>query len=239
MTTISLKLVGNYNEIIINNEKNEITILDIFNYLLKNNLSFNEVTKIKFIHNGKNITDDTCAKYKGTDSEPFILHMYTNSSDVKVEILKNIYNYNQDKLSKYINLEPNNDNDNQTEGSDYNNSDIIPEEINKQNDEVIKLFSDKDFTYLLKICLEKPELINTVTSYITNGNITFQIKILEQDEEFNYTNEYIKIIELLNQMNINIDDNNYIKSIIQHFEGHLNLSLRYILNTYNHKFNNN
>jgi hypothetical protein len=230
MTSVSLKLVGNYNEIIINYEKNEITILDIFNYLLRNDLSFNEISKITFIHNGKNITDDTCVKYKGTEDEPFILHMYTNSSDVKVEILKNIYNYNQDKLDE---IELSDD------ISNTNDINITPEEINKQNDEIIKLFSDKDFTYLLNICLEKPELLNTVTSYITNGNINFKIKTLEQDEEFNYPNEHLKILELLSQLNINIDDNNYIKSIIQHFEGHLNLSLRYILNTNNQSFNKN
>jgi hypothetical protein len=229
MTSVSLKLVGNNNEIIINYEKNEVTILDIFNYLLRNDLSFNEISKITFIHNGKNITDITCAKYKGTEDDPFILHMYTNNSDVKIEILKNIYDYKQDKLDEIELSEDTSDN--------YNNNDIedniTPEEINKQNEEVIKLFSDKDFTYLLKICLEKPELVNRVTSYITNGNITFQIKTLEQDEEFNYPNEYIKIIELFSQLNINIENEDYIKSIIKHFEGHLNLSLRYILNTNN------
>jgi hypothetical protein len=238
MTSVSLKLVGNYNEIIINYEKNEITILDIFNYLLRNDLSFNEISKITFIHNGKNITDDTCAKYKGTDDEPFILHMYTNNSDVKIEILKNIYN--QDKLDE-IELLDNISNTNDDNHDDNNHSNdsiednITLEEINKQNEEVIKLFSDKDFTYLLKICLEKPELVNTVTSYITNGNITFQIKTSEQDKEFNYPNEYIKILELLNQLNINITNEDNIKSIIQHFEGHLNLSLRYILNNHSDK----
>jgi hypothetical protein len=225
MTSVSLKLVGNYNEIIINYEKNEITILDIFNYLLRNDLSFNEISKITFIHNGKNITDDTCAKYKGTEDDPFILHMYTNNSDVKIEILKNIYN--QDKLDEIELSEDISDN------YDNNEDNITPEEINKQNEEVIKLFSDKDFTYLLKICLEKPELVNIVTSYITNGNITFKINTSEKDKEFNYPNEYIKIVELLSQLNINIENEDYIKSIIQHFEGHLNLSLRYILNTNN------
>lgn len=232
MTSVSLKLVSNYNEIIINYEKNEITILDIFNYLLKNDLSFNEISKITFIHNGKNITDDTCVKYKGTEDDPFILHMYTNNIDVKVEILKNIYN--QDKLDEIDlsdNISNNNSDDNNQE--DLIEDNITPEEINKQNEEVIKLFSDKDFAYLLKICLEKPDLVNTVTSYITNGHITFQIKTSEQDKEFNYPNEYIKIIELLNQLNINITNEDYIKSIIQHFEGHLNLSLRYILNNNN------
>jgi hypothetical protein len=213
MTTISLKLIGNPDYIIINTDKKEITILDIFNYLLRNDLAFNEISKITFIHNGRNITDDTSAKYTGTEDEPLIIYMHTDSEYIKTEILKNIYNKEEDNK----------------EESDNDYDELTEEEINKKNEEIIKLFSDKDFTYLLKICLDKPELLNTVTSYITNGNISIEIKLLKEDDEFKHPNELEEILKLLNKLNINIDIND-IKSIIQHFEGHLNLSLRYILN---------
>ena len=51
----------------------------------------------------------------------------------------------------------------------------------------------------------------------------------------NSTNKFNVV--LIHSNNNKCNDNNYIKSIIQHFDGHLNLSLRYILNT-NKDYNN-
>ena len=46
--------------------------------------------------------------------------------------------------------------------------------------------------------------------------------------EFKYNDELIQIVELLNKLNKEYNENK-LKSIINHFEGNLNLSIRYII----------
>ena len=221
MTTVSLKLVGNTNDIIIHSDEDSITMSDIFNYLMNKGLSFDEISKIMFVNNGNNITNDMENTFTGTDEDPLVIHMFTPYSNVKDEIIKCIYSSD--------NKSDNHKDDNQ----DINHNDnISQEEITKNNLKTIELFSDKDFSYLLNICLNKPELLNKVSNYITNGNISFEVKEINK-EDFKYQREYPELLELLNKLDINIDNEILGMSVLQHFEGNLNLSLRYILN--NHK----
>jgi hypothetical protein len=210
MTTISLKLVSNDIDKLININKDSITMLDIFSYLMENGMLMTEISQIMFINNGKNITNDVLTLFNGTDKHPLIIHMFTNKLEIKNEIIKHIF-MNDAPPYEVIN----------------SHEEEINTIVSKNNIKTIELFADKDFVYLLNICHNKPELINTVSSYLTNGTITnFEIKDINN---FNYENEFIKLVELLNSINKQFDENE-LKSIIQHFEGNLNLSLRYILN---------
>lgn len=222
MTTVSLKLVGNTNDIIIHSDEDFITMSDIFNYLMNKGLSFDEISKIMFVNNGNNITNDMENTFTGTDDEPLVINMFTPYSDVKAEIIKCIYSSDNKSDNK------SDDNNSDINQNDYHD-DISQEEITKNNLKTIELFSDKDFSYLLNICLNKPELLNKVSNYITNGNISFKVKEINK-EDFKYKKEYPELLELLNKLNINIDNEIFGMSILQHFEGNLNLSLRYILN---------
>ncbi len=217
MTTVLLKIVGYHVDKLIKINKDNISIVDIFSYLMEHNMIMNEILQIMFINNGNNITQNISTLYNGTDDNPLIIHMFTNKLEIKNEIIKNIFS--EDGVPPYEEIN--------------DNSQISQEEMNtivsKNNIKLIELFSDKDFVYLLNICYNKPELINKVANYVTNGNISsVEIKQIN-NEEFNYQNEYSQLIELLNSINKHIDENK-LKSIIQHFEGNLNLSLRYILN---------
>ncbi len=204
---IRLKLVGSNEETDININSDRYTITDIFNYLMEHNLSYDEVSKIKFFCNGKNISNDiNTINIVAEDIIPKI-HMYVNDDFIKNELIKYIFN-NEVK-------------------EDY--EELTSEENNKHNEEIIKLFSDSDFTYLLKICLTKPELINKVSSYISNGNITTEIKNIQNDE-FKYPEIYIKIINILEKLNI-FKNELEIKSIINHFEGNINLTLRFVFSS--------
>lgn len=220
MTTVSLKLVSNTNDSLIYIKKDSINIFDVFNYLMEKGLSFDEISKIMFVNKGKNITDDTETLYTGTEDDPLVIHMFTQFSNVKDEIIKCIYS-SDDNPS--LDLKPSNNLDIESE-DDYD--EVSQEEINKNNLKTIELFLDKDFTYLLKICLNKPDLLNTVSNYITNGNISSEIKDINK-EDFKYQNEYKELQELLDKLDINNEI--LLMSILQHFEGNLNLSLRYVL----------
>ena len=200
---IILKLVGSNEEANINIDKEIASIVDIFNYLMENNLSYDEVSKLMFIHNGKNISDDIDYIINDTN----IIHIFINEIDVKNELCKHIFN---NEVKEELDFEK-----------------LSIDETIKHNEEIIKLFSDKDFTYLLKICLTKPELINKVSSYLSNGNITTEIKKI-QDDEFKHPEIYTKLVQLLETINVEKDESE-IKSVIQHFNGSLNLSLRCLL----------
>jgi hypothetical protein len=200
---IKLKLVGSSEECFIDIDKTELTLSDIYNYLIENNLSYDEVSKMMFIHNGEHISNII-----NIIDEQITIHIFIKDIDIKNELIKNIFN--ADSIESY--------------------SDSF-EVDNKKNDEIIKLFSDNDFTYILKLCIDKPDLINTVLNYLLNGNITTEINKIK-NEEFKYNDMYVHLVELLNKLNINKDENE-LKSIIQHFEGNLNLSLRYVLCTNN------
>ncbi len=213
MTTISLKLVSYNIDKLININKDSITMLDIFSYLMENGMLMTEISQIMFINNGKNITNDLVTLFNGTAENPLIIHIFTNKLEIKNEIIKQIF---MNDVPPY---------------EEINSNEISQDEINtivsENNIKTIELFADKDFVYLLNICHNKPELINKVSSYLTNGNITnFEIKEINN---FNYENEFIKLVELLNSINKQFDENE-LKSTLQHFEGNLNLSLRYILN---------
>uniref|UniRef100_A0A6C0HUG9 Uncharacterized protein n=1 Tax=viral metagenome TaxID=1070528 RepID=A0A6C0HUG9_9ZZZZ len=209
---ITLKLVGTNKETNINITSNtsidDVSIVDIFNYLMENNLSYDEVSKLMFINNGTNISNDT--NYKLTNES--IIHIFINDFDIKKELLKYIFNKEDIKEEHDDNNFDDNDNDNHS------------------NDNIIKLFSDNDFTYLLKICLTKPDLINKVSSYLLNGNITTEIKTIN-DNDFKYNDIYLQLVELLNKLNITKDEIE-MKSVVQHFDGNLNLSLRYLITKY-------
>jgi hypothetical protein len=212
MTTVSLKLVGYHIDKLIKFDKNDITILDIYSYLIDNEMIFNEISQIMFINNGRNINNDTSALYNGTDEYPLVIHMFTNSLKIKNEVIKNIFKNNDD----------NNTVDNDVEES-------LQEDTNQNNLKLIELFSDKDFVYLLNILINKPELINKASSYILNGSIINNFEIKEFNGEFKYDIQLTQILELLNKLNKEYNENE-LKYIINNFEGNLNLSLRYILN---------
>jgi len=213
---IKLKLVGNNNEIDIIINKDNVCITDIYNYLMENDLSFDEVSKIMFIHNGKDITNDTSTVMIDDNIH---IHLFVKDAKVKNELLINIFN----KAKDDIEIDFSNDNIDDTK-------ELVKEDVNKHNETIVELFNDNDFTYLLKICLSKPDLINKVSSYLLNGNITTEIKKISNND-FKYPEIYINLVELLNKLNVNKTELE-MKSTIQHFKGNLNLSLRYLLTKY-------
>ncbi len=254
MTTVSLKLVGNNINKLINFDKDYITILDIFSYLVNNEMLFNEISQIMFIKNGKNINNDISALYNGTKENPLVIHMFTNSLKIKNEIIKHIFednndSYNSDESHNSSESSESSDSSESPESPespdssnlcesrvefhdtiDNNDSEeILQEETNQNNLKLIELFSDKDFVFLLNILINKPELINKASCYILNGSIINNFEIKEFNGEFKYDSQLTQILELLNKLDKEYNENE-LKFIINNFEGNLNLSLRYILN---------
>ena len=227
---ITLKLVGTFKETKININTsintNDVSIVNIFNYLMENNLSYDEVSKLMFINNGTNISNDIDYKL----SNESIIHIFINDINIKKELLKHIFNTEDIKEEHDDNQFDSNHSEYESDSESNHSESESNDNHSDFNDNIIKLFSDNDFTYLLKICLTKPDLINKVSSYLSNGNITTEIKNIDEND-FKYNDTYLQLVELLNKLNITKDEIE-MKSVVDHFDGNLNLSLRYLLTKY-------
>ena len=76
---------------------------------------------------------------------------------------------------------------------------MTDEIIEEMNTNIVKLFSDEDFTNLLRIILNKPHLLNIASSYIQHGDV---VKVQQPDNItldgiFTYMEQYDKIIDIM------------------------------------------
>jgi hypothetical protein len=221
MGKIILKLVGyssSINDFHIDVEDNNFCLSDIISFMIDKGMSYQEINEIKFIHAGKNIDNDKSKKYILENNDEFVIYLYSNLMTVKMELAKHIFESNQEIESPKKQHLP-----------DIEEEPII-DESSKINLETIKLFQEPDFRYLLNICLNKPEYISKVASYIINGNITSHITNCNIDN-FKYNSEYDNVIQILQSINYTKINELYIKNIVHHFEGNINLIIRYIINT--------
>jgi len=101
---------------------------------------------------------------------------------------------------------------------------LSKDDISEINKNIIKTFSDKDFKTLFRIYHTKPELLSLLYSFISSGDIIDNIETKEYDEEYEYKDEF----ESINSIGLGFSENS-IKSTLEHFEGHMNLTLRYLL----------
>ena len=95
--------------------------------------------------------------------------------------------------------------------------------IIKSNEETIKLFSEKDFQELLRIYVNNPNIFKRFASYISSGNVMISA-LMETDESKDYSRE----LEEIKNLNIGVKEDT-IKSGLIKFNGHINLTLRYLL----------
>lgn len=103
--------------------------------------------------------------------------------------------------------------------------------IYNQNKLTIKLFNDPDFRTLLKIYLTRPELFNILQQYTQSGDIVDENKHIKRIDQLSEQQiiEYNEYLNYLKSLNLNISDEVIVKNLIK-YDGHLNLTLRALLN---------
>jgi hypothetical protein len=185
--------------------------LNTNNYIIKTSSYNFFIRDLKNIFNSKNITNDDINNIK-IISNGIVINDFTDSL-VSIEVPEVIIylHANSIELLEKINMNLN------------------PASENLYNKEIIELFKDKTFVTLLRICKEKPDYLNKVASYISNGNITTSIHTIDKSI-FKYHQELIILKNIIQELNYKIDDN-IMWSILQHFEGNINMSLRFILSS--------
>ena len=206
-----LKLVGNTNIEYRINIDTEFTLDNILSLLKEKEIDVKYLDKIKYIYKGVYITN-TSLFYP---IENQCLYLFTLDTIIRDELIKLVFQetysdsppcYNEViKCNQLLDINE------------------IPCDIDVINKQVITLFEDPDFSNLLRISLVKPHLIGLVNSYLMNGNISEKIQI-KDCPDFQYEEQY-KVLEGLGFITNEI----MTKSILTHFNGHLNMSIRYII----------
>jgi len=207
MTLILQHITFNTNNTLVPINQIIINFKGVINYntlsLIFNKINFTEYefNNIKFYINNQEINNSYNIEFNISDN--LICYIYTNNNEIK---------------HKIINLGKNNNNDNN-------------ENISNINCETLKLFSDPDFKKLINIYIKKPELLNLLYLYISNGDVIDE-SLLVPMKDFNISNNnYIKLIKILSELNINYNEQDIINIFIK-YNGHLNLIIRYILSEY-------
>jgi hypothetical protein len=191
----------------------------------------NKLTDI-FLTNNKNIDED---KNENKDD---------NNNDENKDNSDN--NENKDDNNNDENKD-NSDNDDENEDDNENEDDddddidielnkpiidIIQEEntpelsqeiIDSINIKTVELFKNEDFKRLIEIYYSNPEILKTFLNFVSHGDIIkMHVPILSEEKD------YFDEIKMLKTLGINESDD-FIKSVLNRFNGHLNLSLRELL----------
>jgi hypothetical protein len=111
---------------------------------------------------------------------------------------------------------------------EYKIPQLTPEIIESMNKKAIKLFSDPDFTFLMKLYVKRPELFATLSQYISHGDLVIDSfgKYISLDDETK--SKYEIVFKEIKKLDLNVDDNIINEKIVK-YKGHLNLIIRDIL----------
>ena len=232
MFTIIFKLVGY--DISSGEHDYKVTIDEPHSYLTEKHIidsftipgviDIDTINMIRFIYKGSTLSLEKTHILVEND-DVIIIHVFTSSMEIRRKLVENIFTslkiLLEDKtLEEKILPEV-------IEEKEIMTDDIIEE----MNTNIVKLFSDEDFTNLLRIIINKPHLLNIASSYIQHGDVV-KVQPLENhvDYVFTYIEQYDKVIDILKKLNVDITAyEDEIKNLLCKFKGHLNLTLRSIL----------
>lgn len=227
--TIILKLVGVKSdlktEISLNWENKEITISDIRTHF-KSNGYVDNISEVKFITSSETMKDDK--KYLiDKDITIFVFVMDINIKNSLIQFFDKHGHEVEKKISTGTNQEsivvktpqPNPELDKPLPEEQIK---ITSDIIDKSNQETVKLFDNQNFKTLVNIYYNNPDVFKTFASYISSGTVISSA--LQQNVESTYDVQ----LEVIKNLGLNISDEKIIGAL-QKFNGHINLSLRYLL----------
>ena len=222
--SVLFKLVGikveknTKSEILCNfGSKNSINLSDILSIFdgFGLNIDKEKNKEIKFITDSETIKEEN--SYKISSDSKRVIFIFSMNSDVKQEFIKI---FNEHGIVKEEEMDVDAD-DEITKPIPEEEIKISDDIIKASNVETIKLFQDKDFLALMDIYNRNSEAFKTFSRYISSGTVLMN-SLEKSDDEF--------LVELneIKKLNIGKSDEE-IKNALQMFNGHLNLSLRYLL----------
>jgi len=235
---IIYKLVGIKSETINNemlhpnwdNEKDSINIQYVTKLFVSLGFSDN-VSELKFITDSQTMSLDK--DYLVTDQESRIIYVFTMSQEFK-NILIKIFNEYGYAAKKKVSFDENKeDTVNESTEPIKVDQDLlkpIPEDeikidattISASNLETLRLFEEQDFQTLLNVYVTNPDMFKIFASYVSSGTVV--PTVFDKDNSI----EYVEQFEEIKKLNIGANDED-ITSALSEFNGHINLTLRYLL----------
>ena len=222
--SVLFKLVGikveknTKSEILCNfGSKNSINLSDISSIFNDFGLNIDKEKKkvIKFITDSETIKEES--SYKISSDSKRIIFIFSMNSDVKQEFVKI---FNEHGIVKEEEMDEDVDNE-ITKPIPEEEIKISDDIIEASNVETIKLFQDKDFLTLMDIYNRNAEAFKIFSRYISSGTVL--MNSLEKSND-----EFLVELNEIKKLNIGKSDEE-IQNALQMFNGHLNLSLRYLL----------
>ena len=179
------------------------------------NIDTKKEKEIRFITDSETVKEDS--NYDISSNSTRVIYVFCLNSNLKKELLK-IFDENGTAKEKESDMEV-----------DTNITKPIPEEeikisediIEASNVETIKLFQDKDFLTLIEIYNRNAEAFKTFSCYVSSGTVL--MNSLEKSD-----NKFELELSEIRKLNTGKSDEE-IQNVLQMFNGHLNLSLRYLL----------
>tara|TARA_Y100000813_G_C24063443_1_gene305136 strand:- start:25 stop:792 length:768 start_codon:yes stop_codon:yes gene_type:complete len=213
-------------------ENNTINYNQVKDYFLEIGKEYEiveeDIINTKFIiNNSLNMSLNEDTNFEVTSEEIKIIFVFTVENDTRAK-LKKLFNdkgfvseKKQDNGKKETTSTPDPEIVKPIPEDDIK---ITEEIINESNKKTIELFGDEDFKTLLSIYKSNPEIFKTFSSYVCNGDVIIESFEKKESESFQYDEQ----LQHIKSLDLSIDEDKIIDSLNRN-NGHLNLSLRYIL----------
>lgn len=237
----------NHSKDLIDNKINYENVKKFFMELGKYlDINEDDMMNTKFIiNNSMNMSLNEDTDFEIDVNEKKVIFVFTVEKDTRSKLLQ-LFNDNgyysqkiedKSKKSEQIAKQSKETVSEKSKDPDPNICKPIPEDeikitndiIEDSNKKTIQLFDNENFKTLLKIYKDDPDVFKLFSSYVCNGDVI--IDSFEEKSKVDYEFEF----ETIKSLNLQLDDNK-IKESLQRNNGHLNLSLRWLL--YNSVSNN-
>tara|TARA_B100000524_G_scaffold338766_1_gene230496 strand:+ start:476 stop:1168 length:693 start_codon:yes stop_codon:yes gene_type:complete len=221
--TITLKLVGVKSElkteISLNLNLKEITISDIRTYFTSNGYN-NNISEVKFITSSETMKDEK----KYSIEEDITIFVFVMDITIKNSLIEffNKHGHEVEKNVSSVVVKAPQPNPNLDKPLPEDQIKITSDIIDRSNQETVKLFGDQNFKTLVSIYYNNPDVFKVFASYISSGTVISSA--LQQNVESTYDTQ----LEEIKNLGLQISDEKIIEAL-QKFNGHINLSLRYLL----------
>ena len=196
---------------------------DAVNYFDSLGLKKELCTNIKFITNAEIMTNEKSFNA----GEKLTVYVFSQDEEIK-KLINKIFQENghiSEKVAQKEQSKPyvvNRVDETISKPLEESELKITKDIIDESNKMTVELFKNKNFKSLLKIFYEDPDIYKTFASYVTSGDMMEEP--FDEEIESNFDTQVQEILSLGVLLEEDI-----IRNSLKRFNGHINLSLRYLL----------
>jgi len=202
--------------------KTNFTLNDAINYFDSLGLDKEKASEVKFITSAEIMSDE---KSYDLSKGNLSIYVFSQSEEIKT-IINKIFQDNGTTPST-AQIKPQSEEKqvfdpsiNQPLAEDLIK--ITPEIIEESNKMTVELFENKNFQTLMRIFYEDPNVFKTFASYVVSGDM------IENPFSNTIEGEFDEELKQIVSLGIPISENK-IRIALKKFNGHINLTLRYLL----------